>query len=850
MKFNFEDTGTTTTDSVSGVVLKMVDSTGTNAVDLHSILGLGVGNTGKCLDLSTASAQGSTGPLAFTTNNTTITFGTLSNFTVTMWINPISTLLTAGYARFFSMGTNGDADRDTTNTFQLLNNGAQYTGGATNSAQVYVNLTQSSPTAFGAMNMPINAWTFMALNYDGTNLSLYAGSTSATTTLQARTNFAAGTVKLPGAFSLMLGNNIAGTAGIQSRAFQGYIDNVRFYTGGATNTSNFLESVRLSESPPFAPGGVIGLGCNSQAALSWNSSVGATNYIVERGTSTGGETNYVTTNGLSFTDTNVTIGSTYYYEIAATNSVGSTPSSEIAVTISGSGSLNVISGPSNTTVCDGSTAFLMARASGPSISYDWQLSQDGGMTWLDYESGTTLSNFTTYALSAASDNGDLWRVIISNPCGAIIPTPALITVNAGVTITNEPVSQTTGTNWPATFTVGVSGSSPIYQWQENGVNLTNGPNVFGATNATLILSNLTTGSSGANITCLVGSPCSSPVATSPPAVLTVVTNPLQFRFQFADETNTTSTTDSVAGVVMECVDATGAPVDLHGAIGTGVNGNGRALNFTSGLEGSTGPVAFSSNSPINFGTISAFTVTLWVEPETNMYVAFYPRFFTLGAAGTGDRGVANSIGMLSDGAQTGTGETAFQEWVNTTEPSVTSFGLYNMPSNVWQFLAMTYDGVTLDAYAGSTTNSVALVSSIPFPAGTVTLGNSWILLLGNTYTGATVGSQVRSLQGYLDDVRFYLGAAPSNALETIRAQLAPLPPAATTISSTVNGTNLVLTYGSTGGGHTYILESATNLNSPVTWTPIVTNPGTGGTITNIVPLNPNKPQQFLRYQAQ
>jgi hypothetical protein len=76
-----------------------------------------------------------------------------------------------------------------------------------------------------------------------------------------------------------------------------------------------------------------------QAALTWVAPTtgcgGGTNqvctYNVLRGTTSGGETAYasgITT--LSYTDTNVTAGSTYYYVITATNGVGTGPVSNEA----------------------------------------------------------------------------------------------------------------------------------------------------------------------------------------------------------------------------------------------------------------------------------------------------------------------------------------------------------------------------------------------------------------------------------------------------------------------------------------------------------------------------------------
>ena len=48
----------------------------------------------------------------------------------------------------------------------------------------------------------------------------------------------------------------------------------------------------------------------------------------------------------------------------------------------------------------------------------------------------------------------------------------------------------------------------------------------------------------------------------------------------------------------------------------------------------------------------------------------------------------------------------------------------------------------------------------------------------------------------------------------------------------------------------YILLGATNLNPPVTWSPMLTNSGTGGIITNTVPVSSSPPQKFFRYQVQ
>jgi hypothetical protein len=73
----------------------------------------------------------------------------------------------------------------------------------------------------------------------------------------------------------------------------------------------------------------------------------------------------------------------------------------------------------------------------------------------------------------------------------------------------------------------------------------------------------------------------------------------------------------------------------------------------------------------------------------------------------------------------------------------------------------------------------------------------------------------------------------------------PLPPA---IGVNARGANLELRI-ETLAGATYVLQSTPELKPPVVWTPVLTNSGTGGTITNTVPLSSAAAPQFFRYLA-
>jgi hypothetical protein len=76
------------------------------------------------------------------------------------------------------------------------------------------------------------------------------------------------------------------------------------------------------------------------------------------------------------------------------------------------------------------------------------------------------------------------------------------------------------------------------------------------------------------------------------------------------------------------------------------------------------------------------------------------------------------------------------------------------------------------------------------------------------------------------------------------ASTAP-PPQPTIAPVTVSGTNLVVSVWTVSGAN-YVLQSATNLTPTINWSNESTNAGTGGNLFLHVPIEPGKPQKFLR----
>jgi len=131
---------------------------------------------------------------------------------------------------------------------------------------------------------------------------------------------------------------------------------------------------------PSDPKNLTGVAGSGQVALSWTASTGATAYNVYRGTVFDGEatTPIATVTSPSFTDTGVTNGTLYFYEVAATNSVGT------------SGDTNQIT---MTPMASGGTSGAVSINCGGSSASPFVVDTDFG-------SGTTSS--TTHAINTSN----------------------------------------------------------------------------------------------------------------------------------------------------------------------------------------------------------------------------------------------------------------------------------------------------------------------------------------------------------------------------------------------------------------------------------------------------------------
>jgi uncharacterized repeat protein (TIGR03803 family) len=183
--------------------------------------------------------------------------------------------------------------------------------------------------------------------------------------------------------------------------------------------------------------------------------------------------------------------------------------------------------------------------------------------------GTTLSG-------GLYNSGEIYRVNIGGP----------------LQITGQPANQSGYTGGTAAFTVATFGAAPLfYQWQQNGINLTNGGGISGANFATLSISNITI--NDAAVYSVVVSNTINSVA-SDDAVLQVVVSPPTFTAQPISQTCVEGMTVTLSVTV-----AAGQPFSFQW------RENGTNLADGGTISGSaTSTLTFSNVTGANSGTYS------------------------------------------------------------------------------------------------------------------------------------------------------------------------------------------------------------------------------------------------------
>lgn len=200
-------------------------------------------------------------------------------------------------------------------------------------------------------------------------------------------------------------------------------------------------------------------------------------------------------------------GEIYYINIGATSKTENLPEGIFSLTIEEScePTTFTVPLPAETNACEGDDVVLQVEASGSGLtndSYSWY--QENGSLGIH---GTTL----TISNAQISDSYN-YTCKVTNACGEIASSTTNLIVNSNVTITNQPqdVNATVGDD--VTFSVTAEGTDLNYQWKKDG------NDISGATNAQLVLTNVSENDEGTYSVVVTGT-CGS--ETSNDAVLSL-----------------------------------------------------------------------------------------------------------------------------------------------------------------------------------------------------------------------------------------------------------------------------------------------------------------------------------------
>lgn len=177
--------------------------------------------------------------------------------------------------------------------------------------------------------------------------------------------------------------------------------------------------------------------------------------------------------------------------------------------------------PSNSTICAGSNTSFSVTATGTAVTYQWQLSTDGGANYSNI-GGATAATYTVTGATVGMNNYR-YRCIVSGTCTpAVTSSAAILTVIAPVSVTTQPSNSEVCSGSNTSFTVaGSSTLAIIYQWQVSTDGGTNYSNISGATSATYTLNGVTTALNNNRYRCqMSNATCSTPTSSNG-AILTV-----------------------------------------------------------------------------------------------------------------------------------------------------------------------------------------------------------------------------------------------------------------------------------------------------------------------------------------
>lgn len=173
----------------------------------------------------------------------------------------------------------------------------------------------------------------------------------------------------------------------------------------------------------------------------------------------------------------------------------------------------VLTSTGDVDLCTGYNAEFKITANGTGLSYQWQISNNNGSTWINLANNTTYSGATTTQLVVHSVNSTinnrLFRCVVTGACAPpAISTPARLTIKAPLTIATQPANKEICEGNYTVFVVTTTGTVGSYQWQHfvagtGWVNLSDAGLYSGTATKILAVTGATTANNNTVYRCLV-----------------------------------------------------------------------------------------------------------------------------------------------------------------------------------------------------------------------------------------------------------------------------------------------------------------------------------------------------------
>ena len=194
----------------------------------------------------------------------------------------------------------------------------------------------------------------------------------------------------------------------------------------------------------------------------------------------------------------------------------------------------------------------------------------------------------------------------------------------------------------------------------------------------------------------------------------------------------------------------------------------------------------------------------------------------------------SSIPLTASGTGTGVGTTA-----------AAILGVSGYPHDLGtRQITLNYDGSNPALYlVGGTLN----LNDNPFTINGPVLANGVYTIIAQSDAPAITGSVASSTVNGTA-LTGKTGTVSLSGNTVVLTVSTGSPPQPTIAPVSVSGTNLVVTVPTTSG-YNYVLQSTTNLTPTINWLNESTNAGTGGNLILNVPIEPAKPQKYLRFSV-